>query len=149
MKTLVAGIAGLGLALLMGLPAPAAAHEWHYRGHDGPWHHRAWWHHDDWRPGPRIGLHLGFGAPFVYREYRDPPPVVIYRPAPPPAVYAPPSRLATTAPPVHATPTSPVYTDSLGRSCREYQTTVTVAGVKQPAYGTACLEPDGSWHIVK
>jgi hypothetical protein len=28
---------------------------------------------------------------------------------------------------------------------REYQTTVVVGGRKVPAYGTACLQPDGSW----
>ncbi len=33
--------------------------------------------------------------------------------------------------------------------CREYQTTVTVNGEVQKAYGTACRQPDGSWHIVK
>ncbi|MEZ5541736.1 MAG: hypothetical protein R3F42_06810 [Pseudomonadota bacterium] len=28
---------------------------------------------------------------------------------------------------------------------REYQTTVVVGGRNVPAYGTACLQPDGSW----
>jgi hypothetical protein len=28
---------------------------------------------------------------------------------------------------------------------REYQTTVVVGGKNVPAYGTACLQPDGSW----
>ncbi|MCX7120865.1 MAG: glycine zipper domain-containing protein [Gammaproteobacteria bacterium] len=31
--------------------------------------------------------------------------------------------------------------------CREYQTTVTVAGKDQKAYGKACRQPDGSWKI--
>lgn len=35
-----------------------------------------------------------------------------------------------------------------GEYCREYQTTVTVSGKAQKAYGTACRQPDGSWHIV-
>lgn len=35
-----------------------------------------------------------------------------------------------------------------GRYCREYQTTVTVGGETQKAYGTACREPDGSWRVV-
>jgi surface antigen len=35
------------------------------------------------------------------------------------------------------------------RYCREYQTTITVGGkAKQPAYGKACRQPDGSWKIV-
>ena len=32
--------------------------------------------------------------------------------------------------------------------CREYQTTVTVGGREQSAYGTACQQPDGSWKVV-
>lgn len=31
--------------------------------------------------------------------------------------------------------------------CREYQAAATVGGLPQPAYGTACLQPDGSWKI--
>lgn len=31
--------------------------------------------------------------------------------------------------------------------CREYQTTVTVGGKAQQAYGKACRQPDGSWKI--
>lgn len=32
--------------------------------------------------------------------------------------------------------------------CREYQAAATVGGKKQPSYGKACLQPDGSWKIV-
>ncbi len=35
-----------------------------------------------------------------------------------------------------------------GAYCREYQTTVTVGGETQDAFGTACQQPDGSWKIV-
>ncbi len=45
------------------------------------------------------------------------------------------------------TPTR-TYTASQGLPCREYQTTVTIDGQTQQAYGTACREPDGSWKIV-
>ena len=38
--------------------------------------------------------------------------------------------------------------DSGGAYCREYQTTVTVGGKVQEAYGTACQQPDGSWKVV-
>ncbi len=34
-----------------------------------------------------------------------------------------------------------------GGFCREFQQTVTVAGEKQRAFGTACRQPDGSWRI--
>ncbi|MHA1567735.1 MAG: RT0821/Lpp0805 family surface protein [Alphaproteobacteria bacterium] len=40
-------------------------------------------------------------------------------------------------------------TDSAsGQYCREYQTTVTVGGETQDAFGTACQQPDGSWKII-
>lgn len=35
-----------------------------------------------------------------------------------------------------------------GQYCREYQQTVTVGGRSEQAYGTACMQPDGAWHIV-
>jgi surface antigen len=33
--------------------------------------------------------------------------------------------------------------------CREFQQTIIVGGKPQPAHGTACRQPDGSWQIVK
>jgi surface antigen len=39
-------------------------------------------------------------------------------------------------------------TDSSGRYCREYRTTVNVDGRVEEAYGTACQQPDGTWKIV-
>lgn len=35
-----------------------------------------------------------------------------------------------------------------GRYCREYQTTARVGGGLRETYGTACMQPDGSWEIV-
>lgn len=35
-----------------------------------------------------------------------------------------------------------------GRQCREFQQEVTIDGQRQEAYGTACLQPDGSWEVV-
>lgn len=32
--------------------------------------------------------------------------------------------------------------------CREFNTTVTIGGVRQPAWGTTCLQPDGTWQLV-
>lgn len=46
------------------------------------------------------------------------------------------------------TPTRDGYSES-GRYCREYQTTVTIDGRTESAYGTACRQPDGSWQIVE
>ena len=44
------------------------------------------------------------------------------------------------------TPTKTYQTTS--GYCREFQTTVTVGGKVQNAYGTACRQPDGSWKII-
>lgn len=33
-------------------------------------------------------------------------------------------------------------------SCYQYQTTIIIAGQPQPAFGTACLQPDGTWRLV-
>ena len=39
-------------------------------------------------------------------------------------------------------------TATSGRQCREYHHTVVIGGREEEAYGTACLQPDGSWEIV-
>ena len=85
----------------------------------------------------------GWGRPV----YVMPPPVYY---GPPPVVYAapPPVFYAVPPAPVQAVPMTPAYTDGAGRTCREYQSTVMVGGVRQPSYGTACLAADGSWRIM-
>jgi surface antigen len=40
------------------------------------------------------------------------------------------------------------YESREGRYCREYQTTVTIDGRTQSAYGTACRQQDGSWQVM-
>lgn len=40
------------------------------------------------------------------------------------------------------------YQAADGQYCREYLQTITVAGKRQQAYGTACRQPDGTWAIV-
>lgn len=37
---------------------------------------------------------------------------------------------------------------TMGRYCREFQQTVTIGGATEQAYGTACLQPDGTWEVV-
>ena len=34
-------------------------------------------------------------------------------------------------------------------TCREFQTTITIDGKPQPAHGTVCQQPDGSWRLVR
>ncbi len=46
------------------------------------------------------------------------------------------------------TPTQ-TYQTAQGQYCREYQTTVTVGGKTEDAYGTACRQPDGSWKVIQ
>lgn len=48
---------------------------------------------------------------------------------------------------VSVTPTR-TYTSSSGQNCREYNTIVTIDGKQQAAHGTACRQPNGTWHIV-
>jgi surface antigen len=38
---------------------------------------------------------------------------------------------------------------STGEYCREYETTISVAGKSEKAFGTACRQPDGTWRILK
>ena len=131
-----AGVAALALATCVAA-APAAADSFSFSSRSGPvyaypYHHH---HHRYWGP---VYSYRYYAPPPVY--YAPPPPVV-YVPAP---VYGPSSY----APPVAAQPASPVYQAANGQYCREYQTTVTVAGRPQPSYGTACLQPDGVWRVV-
>ena len=36
-----------------------------------------------------------------------------------------------------------------GRQCREFQQNVTIGGREEEAYGTACMQPDGTWQVVR
>ena len=38
--------------------------------------------------------------------------------------------------------------DSEGRTCREFQQTVTIGGREEQSYGTACRDDNGDWKIV-
>ena len=101
----------------------------HSRGWDGPRHHG--WHHRHHYPRP-----------------------VFY--APPPVIYAPPVRTVVytapaefiPAPTMIADQSSPTYYNEYGQQCREYQTTGRISGSRGQLYGTACLQPDGSWRVI-
>ena len=62
----------------------------------------------------------------------------------PPPVYAPPPSVAYQT--VQPVPGGPLASN---QQCREYQSTAVVNGQAVPSYGTACLQPDGSWRIVR
>ena len=90
--------------------------------------------------GSRASVYFNFGPPYAYYpspyyaapRYYYPPPPAVY--APPPVVYAP--SAAEAAPTVSQ------------ETCREYQAPAVVGGEPGNTYGTACLQPDGSWRIV-
>ena len=84
--------------------------------------------------GGLVGYAIGDARQADVHRYNSYPPASA---APPPVSYPP--QVSYPAP-------QPVY-DSHG-SClqeREYQTKVIIGGRQVDAYGTACLQPDGSW----
>lgn len=42
----------------------------------------------------------------------------------------------------------PAYKNDTGLYCREFTQTVTIAGKREDAYGTACRQQDGAWKVV-
>jgi len=83
---------------------------------------------------------FGFGVPLAGPPAYYYPPPVYY---PPPAYYYPPPAPAYAAPPYQAG-----GEQAQGQTCREYQSTTIIDGRQQATYGTACLQPDGTWRIV-
>lgn len=121
--------------------AGVGVHSRHGFGHRGG-HHRSRGHHGGRGAGYAL---LGFGAGLLTyhsldrahdrnRAYTSGD--RLYRRAEPPR-YAP--RPAGQA----AAPGAAIATSCL--QTREYTTTVTIDGREVDAYGTACLQPDGSW----
>jgi hypothetical protein len=87
--------------------------------------------------GARTFVSVGVGLPLAYA-------------APPPVIYAPPSVLYAPPPDYVPAPAPTAYAPApAAETCREYQTTIQVNGQPQPSYGTACLQPDGTWRIVR
>lgn len=107
----------------LGVVDRAAADPPHWGGkHRGHKHH----HHRHHAP-PYYAPYGGYLAPGIYLNL---PPVVI---APPPVVLTP----------------APVVVQQPRRlKCRSWTGTVVIGGVAQPAYGTQCLMPDGTWQLV-
>lgn len=117
----------------------------HWDWDERPWyksrHHHRYQRERDWewererRGRWQHGYHQGrVGWWWVIGDvwYVNPPPVYAY--APPVAVAPVPVPVQ---PPIHAAP-----------YCREFQGDAIIDGTNQRFYGTACLQPDGAWHIV-
>jgi|GEM_PF-3232608 hypothetical protein len=141
----------VALLCLAALPAPAEA--WWRGGHDG----------FGWGFGSGVALGVGIGAccgyyPYYspayygYPAYYAPPPAtVVYEAPAAPVTYVQPQQQPVyaqqpqpAAQPVAASQASASYTDSSGRTCRNFQSNIDGA----PVNGTACLQPDGSWRTV-
>jgi surface antigen len=75
-------------------------------------------------------------------SYYTPPPQTVYAPAP---AYG--SSYGYNQAPVQAVPASDVYQTQSGQYCREYQSQANIGGQMTYGYGTACLQPDGSWRV--
>jgi len=65
----------------------------------------------------------------------------------PPSYYAPPPPAYTYQAPPPA-PTDSYYTGPNNQYCREYHHSVVIDGQTRQAYGHACRQPDGTWHII-
>lgn len=139
-------------AFLASMP-PLAAHA--EDGCDGGcpdgWRGRGGYHRDyrdrDWHNGhanyyqphrrSRTVITFNYGEPYYPYYYR--PARVVYAPVPvamqPDVVY------------INDSNSRRVQNDD-GRYCREYQSRVRVGGQIQQSYGTACMQPDGSWEII-
>ena len=89
-----------------------------------------------------IGLSLGLPV-YAPAPYYAPPPAYYY--APPPAAYAPPPVYAPA--PAYRYQAPNAYSGS--QQCESYESTTTIDGRPQTLTGTACLQPDGTWRIVR
>jgi hypothetical protein len=101
--------------------------------------------------GGAIGNNLGrpsYGAYYARPSYNYYP-NYSYDMFPSQAYYVPyqPNYVAPPAPPP-APPVTYIDEDS-GNYCREYSQQIRIGNQVRESYGTACLQPDGSWHIVQ
>ncbi len=118
--------------------------------HDG-WRHGYYGHHGYYPHYRRYGHFRGYGGYGNYDRgyYGYPAPVVV---APYPGVYPAPVYPGSVYPgsaysaPVYS---APAYGAGVPSYCREFRTTINVNGTLQPAWGTACLQPDGTWRFVQ
>jgi hypothetical protein len=60
-----------------------------------------------------------------------------------------PAKPAASRDSIPATPRrSMAAAPSAAGPCHEFQTTIVIDGQKQPAHGTVCQQPDGTWRVV-
>lgn len=126
----------------------SASYGGHSRGYNNHWRPRYGAHYG-YRSHGGIGRTgaaiLGIGAGLIIASAINNSPrrndtsysTQMRAPYPAPVVYSQPIVVQQQA------STRPTQTQC--QQTREYQTTITIGGVDRPAYGTACLMPDGSW----
>lgn len=137
----VLGVAALGAFTLPAASAKADSFAFGYSSGSYPRHYNnRHYHHRQ----PGYGVRYVYVAPPPAYYYPPPPPRVVYVTPPPPPVYY-------NAPPVayqaQTLPGGPLAGSQ--PQCREYQSTAVVNGQQVASYGTACLQADGSWRIVR
>jgi hypothetical protein len=130
-RTITHGFAALAgvITAAMSLASPALAWDGHH--------------------GSRGYFSFSFGYPsYYYAPYPYYAPTYAYSP-----YYAYPPSYGYAYPPSYGYDPSmyqpaPAQADDQQSYCREFQSTIVVEGRQQQAFGTACLQPDGSWQIV-
>lgn len=120
--------------------------------------------------GAVLGQSVGGSLDRADRSYRNQryasydnysyPPVTYYNAAPARTYYVPsyeqrtrtyevrPQRMVIPVRETYVVDNSVNHANS-GRYCREYQAPVTVGSRQQESYGTACMQPDGSWEVIQ
>ena len=101
---------------------------------------------------PYVGGGYGYAPRYQSSYSYEPNYVALPAPPPPRVVYVQPQYYAP-APQVVEVREAPVYVDGdyldgdQPRYCREFTQHVRMNGRLQETYGTACLQPDGSWRV--
>ncbi len=103
------------------------------------------------RGGFSVGVYGGGYYPYPPHYYYRPryyyaPPYYYYPPPQPPAVIYVPAPIPAPSAPAATTSSVPTVSQA---NCREYESTTTIDGRPQKIVGTACLQPDGSWRIIR
>ena len=125
-RSIIRGFAALGgaIAIAAALASPALAWDGHHGSH-GYFSFSFGFPSYYYAPYPYYAPSYGYSPYYAY------PPSYGY--GYDPSMYQP--------PPAQAEEQQQSY-------CREFQSTIVVEGRQQQAFGTACLQPDGSWQIV-
>lgn len=128
--------------LLSMLPTVTYAGGRHARFHHRHFHrfHGGHAHH----PGSSVRLWIGLN-PFLGSGWAPPPPVVY---GAPPVVYGAPPVVVVPGGSVQPQRSGPLEQSTQRHYCREFQRDIIIDGKPERAYGTACLQPDGTWKIV-